>query len=63
MLGRQVMKLKDLIKKFEDNGWRFLREGSNHTIYTNGKSNEAISRQTEIDEILAKKIIKRRGLK
>lgn len=57
------MKRKDLIKKLEQNGWWLLREGGNHTIYTNGKDNEPISRQTEIDEVLAKKIIKRRGLK
>lgn len=57
------MKRRDLIKLFEKNGWWQLREGGNHTVYTNGKDVEPISRQTEISEILAKKIIKRRGLK
>ena len=57
------MKRRDLIKLFEKNGWWLNREGTNHTIYTNGKYNESISRQIEIDEILAQKIIKRRGLK
>ena len=57
------MKRKDLIKLFTKNGWRFEREGGNHTIYTNGFVSEPIPRQTEIDEILAKAIIKRRGLK
>jgi mRNA interferase HicA len=57
------MKRKDLVKLLENNGWWFKREGYDHTIYTNGKDNEPISRQIEIDEILAKKIIKRRGLK
>ena len=57
------MKRRDLIKKLENNGWYFLRKGSDHTIYTNGKRNEPISRQTEIDEILAKKILKRNGIK
>ncbi|MDD4570214.1 MAG: hypothetical protein PHE70_08840 [Tepidanaerobacteraceae bacterium] len=57
------MKRKDLIKLFEKNGWWMKREGHDHTIYTNGKANEPISRQTEINDILAKKIIKRRGLK
>lgn len=56
------MKRKELIKLFEKNGWWLKREGSNHTIYTNGIDNEPISRQTEIDDLLAKKIIKRRGL-
>ena len=57
------MKRKDLIKLLEKNGGRFLRRDGNHDIYTNGAANEPISRQTEIDDNLAKKIIKRRGLK
>ncbi len=57
------MKRRDLVRLFVKNGWWKAREGSDHTIYTNGKANEPISRQTEIDEILARKIIKRRGLK
>ncbi|WP_088228918.1 type II toxin-antitoxin system HicA family toxin [Desulfosporosinus sp. FKB] len=57
------MKRKDLIKLLEKNGWYFKREGHDHTIFTNGLDNEPISRQSEIDDILAKKIIKRRGLK
>jgi len=57
------MKRRDLIKLLEKNGWWLKREGSDHTIYTNGSANEPISRQTEIDEMLAKKIIKRRDLK
>ena len=61
--GVRQMKRRDLIRLLEKNGWWLEREGGNHTIYTNGKANEPISRQTEIDEVLAKKIIKRRGLK
>jgi len=57
------MKRRDLIKLLEANGWRLKREGSDHSIYTDGQHNEPISRQTEIDERLAKKIISRRGLK
>ena len=57
------MKRKDLIRLLENNGWWMKREGSDHTIYTNGRDNEPISRQTEINDLLAKKIIKRRGLK
>jgi predicted RNA binding protein YcfA (HicA-like mRNA interferase family) len=61
--GGKDMKRRDLIKLLEKNGWKFEREGGNHTIYTDGVNEEPISRQTEINEILAKKIIKRRGLK
>jgi predicted RNA binding protein YcfA (HicA-like mRNA interferase family) len=57
------MKRRDLIKLLEKNGWWLSREGHDHTIYTNGTANEPISRQTEINEVLAKAIIKRRGLK
>jgi len=57
------MKRRDLIKLFEKKGWWKLREGSSHTIYTDGTYQEPISRQTDIDDILADKIIKRRGLK
>lgn len=56
------MKRKDLIKLFEKNGWRILREGANHTIYTDGKRCEPIPRHTELNEVLAKKIIKRNNL-
>lgn len=57
------MKRRDLIKKLEDNGWYFEREGSNHTIYTNGKKKEPVERHREIPEDLAKAILKRNGIK
>jgi predicted RNA binding protein YcfA (HicA-like mRNA interferase family) len=56
------MKRRDLIKLLENKGWHLKRHGGNHDIYTNGKDSEPISRQTEIDECLAQRIIKRRGL-
>lgn len=57
------MKRRDLIKLFEKNGWYFLREGSRHDIYTNGKKIEPIPRHKEIKEPLAEKLIKKHGLK
>lgn len=57
------MKHKDLEKLLKNNGWYFLRSGGNHDIYTNGKETEALPRHKEINEQLAKVIIKRRGLK
>ncbi|MCL2198597.1 MAG: type II toxin-antitoxin system HicA family toxin [Defluviitaleaceae bacterium] len=57
------MKRRDLIKKLEQNGWHLERHGSKHDIYTNGTKREAISRQVEINEILAKKILKRSGIR
>ena len=57
------MKRRDLIKKLECSGWRLLRHGGKHDIYTNGIRNESISHQREIDEYLANKILKRNGVK
>jgi mRNA interferase HicA len=57
------MKRLDLIKTLEKNGWYFLRNGGSHDIYTNGKRQEAIGRHNEIDEYLAKKILKRNRIK
>jgi mRNA interferase HicA len=57
------MKRKDLIKLFERNGWVFEREGGNHTVYTNGQISEAIPRHSEVNERLAKALIKKHNLK
>lgn len=57
------MKQKDLIKLFSDHGWWVLREGGSHIIMTNGYDIEPVPRHKEINEQLAKAIIKRRGLK
>jgi predicted RNA binding protein YcfA (HicA-like mRNA interferase family) len=56
------MKRRDLIKRFEEKGWYLKRRGGDHDIYTNGQDTEPVSRQTEINERLAQKIIRRRGL-
>jgi len=60
---RSYMKRRDLEKLFKDNGWYFLRSGGNHDVYTNGTDTEMIPRHKEVNEKLAKAIIKRRGLK
>lgn len=57
------MKQKELITMLERNGWKKVREGGNHTIYCKGTETEPIPRHKEVDEQLAKAIIKRRGLK
>ncbi len=53
------MQRRDLIKQIEANGYRLLRNGANHDIYSNGERNETIPRHKEIDEMLARKILKR----
>ena len=56
------MKRADLIKKLEDGGFVFERHGNNHDIYVRGNTKEPIPRHREIDERLAKAILKRNGL-
>lgn len=57
------MKTRDLIKLLEKNGWSLKRHGANHDIYGKGKERESIVHHRETDEMFAKAIIKRRGLK
>lgn len=57
------MKRRDLIQLLESNGWRLERNGSNHDIYKKGDRTEPIPRHREIEETLAKAIIRRQGLK
>jgi predicted RNA binding protein YcfA (HicA-like mRNA interferase family) len=56
------MKRKDLIKLLEKSGWYLKRNGGNHDIYTDGNRAEPIPRHSEINERLAKEIIKKLGL-
>lgn len=56
------MKQTDLIKKLEDAGFVFERHGSNHDIYVKGNVRETIPRHREVNERLAKAILKRNGL-
>jgi len=54
------MKRRELVERLEKSGCTLLRHGSRHDIYPNpstGKS-QPVPRHTEINEILAKKIIK-----
>lgn len=56
------MKQTDLIKKLEDAGFVFERHGSNHDIYVKGNVRETIPRHREVNERLAKAILKSNGL-
>lgn len=57
------MKRADLERLFKKNGWHFERNGGNHDVWTNGKETEAIPRHREINEMLAKALIKKYKLK
>lgn len=56
------MKRRDLIKKLERAGFEFIRSGGNHDIYRRGENEEVIPRHREINERLARAILKKWGL-
>lgn len=56
------MKQRDLIKKLEKIGFKFERHGGNHDIYSRGDDLEMIPRHKEINEKLAKAILRKWGL-
>lgn len=56
------MKQRDLIKRLEDGGFVFERHGGNHDIYRRENDEEKIPRHREVNERLAKAILKKWGL-
>lgn len=56
------MKRRDLIARLEKAGFVLDRHGANHDVYKRGNDKEIIPRHSEINENLAKSIIKRWGL-
>lgn len=55
------MKRRDLIAAIEAMGCKFVRHGSNHDWYTNFeiRVSQAVPRHNEINEFLAKSILKK----
>jgi predicted RNA binding protein YcfA (HicA-like mRNA interferase family) len=55
------MKRRDLIKKIEEGGAVFIRHGGRHDWYQNSETKMAqpVARHTEINEFVAKSIIKK----
>lgn len=56
------VKRRDLIEYLEDHGFYLLREGSNHSIYTNGTKVIPIKRHRQLDRITANELCKQAGL-
>lgn len=56
------MKRRLFIKRLEAGGFVFERRGNSHDIYVRGAEREEVPRHKEINEKLAKAILKRRGL-
>jgi mRNA interferase HicA len=53
---------RDLIKYLEENGFHLLREGGNHSIYTNGIKTIPVKRHRIFDRIVANEICKQADL-
>ncbi len=51
------MKKKELERALQRLGWFLKRQGGSHEVWTNGEATEPVPRHTEINELLAKKIL------
>jgi predicted RNA binding protein YcfA (HicA-like mRNA interferase family) len=56
------VKRRDLVRYFEANGFRLLREGANHSIYTDGSHTVPVKRHRMLDRITANELCKQAGL-
>jgi len=58
------MKRRDIVKKLEENGFVLKRNGGNHDIYYNRETKKTVSveRHREINENVARAILKQAGL-
>jgi predicted RNA binding protein YcfA (HicA-like mRNA interferase family) len=52
------MKRRELERRLISLGWRMKRHGGRHDYWTNGSEEEAVPRHAEINERLARKILK-----
>lgn len=53
---------RDLVRYLEQNGFYLLREGGNHSIYTNGTKVIPVKRHKQLDRITANEISKQAGI-
>jgi mRNA interferase HicA len=53
---------RDLIRHLEANGFRLLREGGSHSIYTNDVKVVPVKRHKQFDRITANEICKQAGV-
>ena len=56
------VKRRDLVKYLEVNGFYLLREGSKHSVYTNGAKTLPVKRHLTLDRITANELCKQAGL-
>lgn len=53
------MRRRELESKLSDLGWRFLGHGGGHDIWARGEETIPVPRHTEINENLARSILRR----
>lgn len=56
------VKRRDLIRYFEQSGFKLLREGAKHSIYDNGQKMVPVKRHKVFDRITANELCKQAGL-
>ena len=56
------MKQRELVEKLRRIGFEFERHGGNHDIYKRGDDEEQIPRHKEVNEKLARAILRKWGL-
>ncbi len=56
------VKRRELIKYLKQNGFYLLREGGNHSIYTDGTKTIPVKRHGRLDRITANELCKQAGL-
>jgi mRNA interferase HicA len=53
---------RELIRYLEKSGFYLLREGSNHSIYTDGMKTIPVKRHRTLDRVTANELCKQAGL-
>ena len=53
------MKRRELERRLRSLGWRFVRHGGKHDVWSDGEREETVPRHTEINEKLATVILAR----
>jgi len=55
----ELVKRRELENQLRKLGWVFLRHGANHDVWTDGERMEYVPRHSEINENLARKILRK----
>jgi predicted RNA binding protein YcfA (HicA-like mRNA interferase family) len=57
------VKRAELVRYLEQHGFQLLREGGNHSIYSNGDRIVPVKRHRTLDRITANELCKQAGLR